>query len=73
MDRAGRVVIPAALRAQLGIVPGPIDLQVDGSGLRMEIPAEDNVAEHDGFLMIEGEGPEMTADDIRELRLADQR
>ena len=73
IDKAGRVVVPAPLRAQLGIRPGPVDLSVDGTGLRIDVPVSDDVVERDGFLMIDGDGPAMTADDIRELRLADQR
>ncbi|WOF22737.1 AbrB/MazE/SpoVT family DNA-binding domain-containing protein [Microbacterium betulae] len=73
MDKAGRVVIPASLRARIGLVPGPIDVVVDGSGLRIEIPATDAVETRDGFLVIAADGPPVTADGIRELRLADQR
>lgn len=72
MDKAGRVVIPAALRERIGLVPGPIDMVIDGNGIRIEVQAPDNVVEKDGRLVITG-GPTLTADDIRELRLADQR
>lgn len=73
MDKAGRIVVPAQLRAQLGLVPGPVDMVIDGAGLRIEVLVSDDVAERDGFLVLGGDGPETTADDIRELRLADQR
>ena len=53
---------PLQSPAHLGIEPGPIDVSVDGSGLRIEIPVVDEVVERDGFLMIDGGGPEMTAD-----------
>ncbi len=72
MDKAGRIVIPASLRERIGLVPGPVDLILDGNGIRIEIEAPDNVVEKDGRLVISG-GPMLTADDIRELRLADQR
>lgn len=73
MDKAGRIVIPAALRERLGMVPGPVDLIMDGTGIRVEVPAYDNIVEDDdGRLIITG-GPVLTPDDIRELRLADQR
>lgn len=72
MDKAGRIVIPAVLRERLGMVPGPVDLVMDGTGIRIEIETYDNVVEKDGRLVITG-GPALTPDDIRELRLADQR
>jgi bifunctional DNA-binding transcriptional regulator/antitoxin component of YhaV-PrlF toxin-antitoxin module len=72
MDKAGRIVIPAVLRERLGMVPGPVDLIMDGTGIRVEVPTYDNVVERDGRLVITG-GPALTPDEIRELRLADQR
>ncbi|MEZ3161877.1 AbrB/MazE/SpoVT family DNA-binding domain-containing protein [Microbacterium sp. BWT-B31] len=73
IDKAGRVIIPAAVRARLGLVPGPVDIVVEGTGVRIEAVAPDNLAERDGRLVIAGDGPSISADDIRELRLADQR
>lgn len=73
IDKAGRVIIPAAVRARVGLVPGPVDIVVEGTGIRIEVPAPDNVIEQDGRMLLTGGGPELTADDIRELRLADQR
>ena len=72
MDKAGRIVIPASLRERLGMVPGPVDLIMDGTGIRIEVETHDNVIEKDGRLVITG-GPVLTPEDIRELRLADQR
>ncbi|MFF1539871.1 AbrB/MazE/SpoVT family DNA-binding domain-containing protein [Microbacterium sp. NPDC058269] len=72
MDKAGRIVIPAALRERVGLIPGPVDLILDGNGIRIEIEAPDNLIEKGGRLVITG-GPTLTVDDIRELRLADQR
>jgi hypothetical protein len=54
------------------MVPGPVDLIMDGTGIRVEVPTYDNVVERDGRLVITG-GPALTPDEIRELRLADQR
>lgn len=72
MDKAGRIVIPAALRDRLGIVPGPVELIMDGTGIRIEVETHDNVVEEDGLLVING-GPVLTDEDVRELRLGDQR
>lgn len=73
IDKAGRVIIPAVIRAQLGITPGPVDIVLDGAGVRVELIPADNIAERDGRLIIEARGEAVTSDDIRELRLADQR
>lgn len=72
MDRAGRIVIPAALRERLGMIPGPVDLIMDGTGIRIEVETHDNVVEKNGRLVITG-GPVLSPDDIRELRLGNQR
>lgn len=73
IDKAGRVIIPAAVRARLGLVPGPVDIVIDGTGVRIDVPAPDHLVERDGRIMIAADGPALTAEDIRELRLADQR
>lgn len=73
IDKAGRVIIPAAVRARLGLVPGPVDIVIDGTGVRIDVPAPDHLVERDGRIMIGADGPALTAEDIRELRLADQR
>ncbi|GAB3392596.1 hypothetical protein GCM10027568_20160 [Humibacter soli] len=73
MDKAGRVIIPASLRARLGLVPGPVDIVTDGAAVIIEPVAVDRLVERDGRLVIDAEGEAVTADDIRELRLADQR
>ena len=73
MDKAGRVVIPASVRDRLGMTAGPIDILIDGNSVRIEVPAPDNVVERDGLLVITTAGAALTDDDVRELRLADQR
>lgn len=69
---AGRVVIPKALRVDVGIVPGEVEIVVDGNALRVSPVAADDLVEEDGLLLL-SDGPPMSDDDIRELRLADQR
>ena len=73
IDKAGRVIIPATIRAQLGITPGPVDIVLDGAGVRIELIPTDNNAERDGRLIIDAHAKPVTSDDIRELRLAEQR
>lgn len=45
---------------------------MDGTGIRIEVETHDNVVEEDGLLVING-GPVLTDEDVRELRLGDQR
>lgn len=72
IDAAGRVVLPKALRADVGIVPGEVEIVVDGNALRISAIPADELVEHAGLLILP-EGPAVTSDDIRELRLADQQ
>jgi AbrB family looped-hinge helix DNA binding protein len=72
IDRAGRVVIPKQLRAMFGIEAGEVSITADGSGLRIEVPAVELV-EEDGLLLLPPEVKLPSGDELRELRLADQR
>lgn len=73
IDKAGRVVIPKSLREQSGITPGEVEISLDGAALRIESVAADDLVEDDGILLLPSGGPELDADTVRELRLADQR
>lgn len=65
-------MLPKALRLDVGIVPGEVEVVVDGNALRITPIATDQLVEDDGLLLLP-DGPSMTPDDIRDLRLADQR
>jgi AbrB family looped-hinge helix DNA binding protein len=73
IDKAGRVIIPAAIRARLGLVPGPVNIEVDGADVRIAAIAPNKLTQRGGRTVIAADGPALTADDIRDLRLADQR
>lgn len=73
MDKAGRIVVPAALRARLGLVPGPVMITESGAGLQVEPIPDDRLRESEGRLIIDVEGVSLTPDELREMRLADQR
>jgi len=66
-------VIPKALRDQSGISAGEVEISLDGSGIRIESIATDDLVEEDGLLLLPSGGPELDADMLRELRLVDQR
>lgn len=72
IDKAGRLVIPKALRDSLGLVPGEVEVTPDGAGLHVEPLANDYLAEEDGLLVIPADAP-ISDDSVRTLRDADQR
>jgi AbrB family looped-hinge helix DNA binding protein len=72
IDKAGRLVIPKALRDSLGLVPGEVEVTPDGAGLHVEPLANDELAEEDGFLIIPADVP-VSDELVRTLRDADQR
>ena len=73
IDKAGRLVIPKALRDRAGIVAGEVEISLDGAVIRIEGVAADDLVEDSGLLLLPAGGPELDADAVRELRLADQR
>jgi AbrB family looped-hinge helix DNA binding protein len=73
IDKAGRLVLPKALRDQVGLRPGEVNIFVDGAGLRVEPIAGDALEERDGRLVVASSGAEIDAETVRNLRDADQR
>ncbi|SEB65806.1 hypothetical protein SAMN04489806_1424 [Paramicrobacterium humi] len=73
MDKAGRIVVPLAIRQKLGFEPGPVDISVEGTSIRIEVPTSDRLEEKDGRLVIATEGEPLSIDAVREIRRADQR
>jgi AbrB family looped-hinge helix DNA binding protein len=73
IDKAGRVIIPAAIRARLGLIPGPVNITSEGADVRIAAIAPNKLTQRGGRTVIAANGPAFNADDIRELRLADQR
>lgn len=72
IDKAGRLVIPKALRDSLGLVPGEVEVSADGAGLHVEPLADDRLEDEDGLLVIPADA--VVSDDlVRTLRDADQR
>ena len=73
IDKAGRLVIPKAVRDSLGLVPGEVEVTPDGAGLRVEPLADERLAEEDGLLVIPAAGVAIGDELVRTLRDADQR
>ena len=73
IDKAGRVVIPKLLRDQVGLGPGEVELVVDGSGVRIEPVAGDELERRDGRLVVPAKGTPVTDADIRGIRDAGRR
>lgn len=73
IDKAGRLVIPKALRDQLGLGAGEVELTADGRALRIEAVVADGLESDGEFLMIPASSAQRSDDDIRAMRFADQR
>ncbi|MHB8329919.1 MAG: AbrB/MazE/SpoVT family DNA-binding domain-containing protein [Acidimicrobiales bacterium] len=73
IDRVGRLVVPKALRDRVGLVPGEVEVTVDGTGLRVEPIAGEDLQEEDGRLVIAPIGSLIDAAAVGALRDADRR
>jgi len=67
------MVVPKAIRDRLGLVPGDVEVEIDGSDLRIRPIVDDAVVTDDGWLVVSTSGATLTDDDVRALRDADQR
>lgn len=73
IDKAGRLVLPKALRDRLGLSAGDVEVVADGAGLRIEPIAGDDVEEQHGRLVVPQSGTAIDDELVRALRDADQR
>jgi AbrB family looped-hinge helix DNA binding protein len=74
IDRAGRLVIPRGLRAQVGLLEGgEVSVEVRGAAILIEPVPGPDLQVDDGFLVVAPSGQAIDDDAVRELRLADQR
>ena len=73
IDRAGRLVIPRSLRARIGLVNGgEVEIELDGSGIRIEPVAGGDLREEDGLLVVPALGEPISHAMVRELIDADR-
>lgn len=73
IDKAGRLVIPRALRDRIGLsAGGEVELELDGAAVRIEPVAGTGLREEDGLLVIPATGVPTTAASVRDLIDADR-
>ncbi len=77
IDRHGRLLIPAAVRARLSLVPGTtLDLDTDGDSIRLTPvrTSRRTIVEVDGLTVLSPvAGARVTDADVARWRRADQR
>ena len=73
MDKAGRLVVPKALREEIGLRAGVVELTADGTSIRIEPVAGQGLAEEGGRLIIPASGQGVDDELVRALRDADRR
>ena len=71
IDRAGRLVIPRALRERIGLAAGgEVELELDGAAVRIEAVAGSSLKEVAGLLVLPATGTPLTGDVVRHLTAA---
>lgn len=74
IDKAGRLVIPRGLRAQVGLIDGgDVDIGLQGAAIVIEPVSGEDLSKHGGFVVIPESGEVITDAYVREQRLLDQR
>ncbi|HET9347475.1 MAG TPA: AbrB/MazE/SpoVT family DNA-binding domain-containing protein [Candidatus Limnocylindrales bacterium] len=73
IDKAGRLVIPRALRDRIGLGEGgDVNLELDGASVRIAPIAGDELKEVGGLLVIPATGRPITGAVVNELIDADR-
>lgn len=73
IDKAGRLVIPRALRDRIGLSGGgEVELELDGAAVRIEPIAGSELREDGGLLFIPRAGTPIDSSLVRELIDADR-
>lgn len=73
IDKAGRLVIPRALRERIGLAGGgEVELELDGAAVRVEPVSGRALRAEGGLLIIPAAGTPITGAAVRELIDADR-
>ena len=73
IDKAGRLVIPRALRDRIGLAGGgEVNVELDGAAVRIEPVTGIGLKDVAGLLVIPATGTPLTVDLVRELIDADR-
>jgi AbrB family looped-hinge helix DNA binding protein len=74
IDRAGRIVIPRALRDEIGLEPGEVEVSVDNAAIRIQPLTADRLVEKGSRMVVpRSEDGALTDDVVQALRDADRR
>ncbi|CAA9476023.1 MAG: hypothetical protein AVDCRST_MAG53-303 [uncultured Solirubrobacteraceae bacterium] len=66
-------MIPKELRDSLGLRPGVVEVRAEGTGIRVDVPADETLDERDGRLVIAAAGATLDDETVRGLRDAGQK
>jgi len=73
IDKAGRLVVPRQLRERIGLAGGgTVEIDIEGSGLRIRPIVGDQLREEGGLLIIPRTGQSIDDTVVRELIDADR-
>ncbi len=73
IDKAGRLVLPKELRDRIGLTAGEVDIEIDGTALRIAPVASDVLVEQGGRWVVPAGGEPVSDATVRALRDGDQR
>ena len=73
IDKAGRLVIPSAMRSRIGLAAGgEVDIEVDGAAIRIAPVVGSELRDDGGLLLIPATGISIDDNMVRELIDADR-
>ena len=73
IDKAGRLVIPRAIRDRIGLTAGgEVDVELDGASVRIEPVVGTDLREEGGLFFIPASGSPISAATVRDLIDADR-